>query len=134
MKNETSNGMTRRSFMKRSTVAAIAATNLMMFTGLVNADELSPSPQEDATKCIPKKTDAIEILRINNVNVRANVFICEATGCDQVVPCGSYVKFDNNNNIILDENGKPLLFDVNVQCVKNGNAIPVICFKENILT
>lgn len=43
MKNDTNNGITRRSFMKRSTVAAIAAMNMMMFTGLVNAAEASPS-------------------------------------------------------------------------------------------
>ena len=50
MKNEVNNGITRRSFIKRSTVAAIAASNLMMFTGLVNAAEESSSPNGN---CVP---------------------------------------------------------------------------------
>ena len=58
MKNETKYGMSRRCFIKRSTIAAIAAMNLMMFTGLVNAADESPSPEPDPkTKCNYTETD-----------------------------------------------------------------------------
>jgi len=35
----TPNGLTRRSFIKRSVVAAVAASSLTIFSGLVNATE-----------------------------------------------------------------------------------------------
>lgn len=53
MKNETNNGITRRSFIKRSTVAAIAASNLAIFSGIVNAYDESPSPGSSSGNCSP---------------------------------------------------------------------------------
>lgn len=53
MKNETNHGITRRSFMKRSTVAVIAASNLAIFSGIVNASDESPSPGSSSGNCSP---------------------------------------------------------------------------------
>ena len=79
MKNESEpTGITRRSFLKRSTVAVIAATNIMMFTGLVNAAGTHPSPViplDDSTnmwKCSVKKTKSL--IQFPN-NTQAQVFL-----------------------------------------------------------
>lgn len=68
--------------MKQSTVAAIAASNLMMFTGLVNAEGTHPSPaipveNEPTTmiKCNVKKTKS-EIQYTNNTEDL--VYLCTA--------------------------------------------------------
>lgn len=43
MRNASSTGITRRSFIKRSTVALVGAANITIFSGLVNAEILGAS-------------------------------------------------------------------------------------------
>jgi hypothetical protein len=131
MKNESNNGITRRSFIKRSTVAAIAASNLMMFTGLVNAVEESPSPMVGGGECVIDKFATNLFYAINNRVENVPVYICTATGCDKKKPCGQHFLYDANNIIATYPDGSPVLTDVFVQCIPDGNQTPptTVCIR-----
>lgn len=147
MKNESEpTGITRRSFLKRSTVAVIAATNMMMFTGLVNAAGTHPSPAiplDDSTnmwKCNVKKTRSL--IQFPN-NTQAQVFICTAdSSCDLEITCGKmYVLNDLGNPEVL--NGVKTTQDVKWKCDEktymsddNNNEVEmpktVVCLRSSI--
>ena len=131
MKNESSNGITRRSFIKRSTVAAIAASNLMMFTGLVNAHEESPSPMVGGGECVIDKIDTVLNYTINNRVVPVEVYICSATGCEKQLDCGQHFLYDANNIIATYPDGQPVFIGVSVKCIPEGEEQPepTICVK-----
>lgn len=102
MINEQNQGISRRSFIKRSTVAAIAATNLLMFTGLVNAGEESPSPKKCKVMIDVGTTDWSVDKGIGNVIHKINDCWCDdnTLGNGQI-QCGVWYEFDKDANPVL---------------------------------
>jgi hypothetical protein len=121
MKNENINGITRRSFIKRSTVAAIAASNLMMFTGLVNAANISPSPLPEGDEEMATCEMITELVDYNESN-NESVYSCYWQN-NMVLPCSS-VGQCLVNSIIPGE-----YIPVDVYCVINNAENPIICNK-----
>jgi hypothetical protein len=119
MKNETS-GISRRSFLKRSTVAILAASNMMMFAGLVNAAEESSSFQIPIQNCLVKMERVQEtfpggVKRVFHKCTIVNDSLCGFANLK--IPCGifSYDPFD----------GKPLQVPqkVDILCSNGANAL-----------
>lgn len=122
MKNEQNQGVSRRSFIKRSTVAAIAATNMMMFTGLVNAQSILPSPADlliplidkgNMLKCKVRKQKA-NIAYPNGTN--ALIFYCIADkSCSDEITCGKMYVLGADGNPKV-ENGQRVKEEVKWKC------------------
>ena len=137
MKNEPCNGITRRSFIKRSTVAAIAASHLMMFTGLVNAVEESPSPFE--TGLLPPNCSVVKDPRKVDFSIGHGEYerIEKLTECwcsdngvgNGEIACGVWKTFDAEGN----ETSRAQAF---VTCGSGGNTITqtVMCWDEPWIT
>lgn len=126
MKNESNNVITRRSFIKRSTVAAIAASNLMLFTGLVNAANISPSPLPEGDgemATCEMITERVDYYGCNNQSVyNEEVYSCYWQN-NMVLPCTA-VGQCLVNSIIPGE-----YITVDVDCVINNAENPIICNK-----
>ncbi len=116
--SSTNSGLSRRSFIKRSVVAAVAASSMTIFSGLVNAGNESPSP---ASKCKMEKLSGAsgqcrnQQSRIWDVNLKKYVlvgpilFLCE-------VSC-------NPKPNTPDSNGNPRLGSFQVECDQQGNPL-----------
>jgi hypothetical protein len=52
-----SNGLTRRSFIKRSVVAAVAVSSMTIFSGLVNAQNFEPYVGDDGSCVFAQSPD-----------------------------------------------------------------------------
>lgn len=118
MNNEQNQGISRRSFIKRSTVVAIAATNMMMFTGLVNAIHISPSPETQSFRNMKAcKVHRSEHDYTYPNKSTAKVWGCTALkSCKYIINCGEYYKLDADGNPEKDIDGNRVTVPVQWLC------------------
>jgi hypothetical protein len=129
-KDNKTNGMPRRSFMKKSVVAAVAASNMTIFSGLVNAGEgpLDVFKYPDCKYCDIEKvpvdmTFAVPCVEINGrcerVQNAPQQYECQADqSCSLDLECGeTYVYTDEAMGcVVADANGIPIRVPVKFNC------------------
>jgi hypothetical protein len=81
-------GITRRSFIKRSVVAAVAVSNLAVLSGLVNAAD-----DGSEYKDIPRRKDPYSSCRVQNpfdteLNVHRCFYVNVDINCGKTAICG----------------------------------------------
>jgi len=125
----TSNDLTRRSFIKRSVVAAVAASSLTIFSGLVNA-------AEDSDYCEIRRED--RLYQWQNGYPSIPVSYCWATNYsndkyDCQMTCGNYIPRDRNGDPKRDDNGKLVLKPRTVYCIlskEDAERLGIWCLRE----
>lgn len=128
MINEQNQGISRRSFIKRSTVAAIAATIMMMFTGLVNAADDGYSIL-DGFAC-NFVTEPITDMYEFKIGLEC-YFVKEEDECGSLQTWCYSLKKDVFGNQVY-QNGLPVYISKSVHCLTNDSkSKSVICDTKN---
>lgn len=107
-----SGGTTRRSFIKRSVVAAVAVSSLTIFSGLVNANLPGGGYPCSISKNQGKFGDG------GNFN-DVEILFCRAkkADCYQELKCGKFYQLDENGRVKVNpQTGQPLTELVSWSC------------------
>jgi hypothetical protein len=113
--NPTPSGITRRSFIKRSVVAAVAVSNMTIFSGLVRAEF-----EEYGVSIPPPCGLTLEPYEWTFDDKIITVWKCSATGpvCDKEIFCGRMYEMDPfTGDPILDPIENQMIWtDVKLNC------------------
>jgi len=124
--NQPTTGLTRRSFIKRSVVAAVALSTMTIFSGLVRAEG-----QDYQETCKLTKEPDEWIFDKGNIAI----YKCSATGpiCDKDMPCGRMFEMDPfTGDPILDPVTHQVTWEeIVVNCAKDRHPLKY-CLQNNI--
>ena len=104
--------------MKKSVIAAVAASNLTVFSGLVNA--ANPEDYKDCTLYyINSRNELITTFDDGTNIVRKTMVVRDfvAGSCDGTVPCSVYYKKDPQDEVIRHPDGRIKWFGVTANCI-----------------
>lgn len=114
--------LSRRDFMKKTTVLTVGIAGMTLFSGLVNAGE---SYGGTGPVCSPVHRSA-DVLTIGNANIP--IWTCLATGpsCQEDIDCGSMTKFNADGTAATDKDGKVIVKKITVNCATNRDPDAVV--------
>ncbi len=123
-KNPNPLGSTRRSFMKKSVVAAVAASNVTIFSGLVDAAEEEASGGKKCTlSYVNVRTESILVFDDGEGTKTwqsMSVHDCVAGSCVGTIGCSVYYRTDENGKIIRLQDGRIIWYPVTAKCIVGG--------------
>ncbi|MDQ8191628.1 hypothetical protein, partial [Roseibacillus persicicus] len=121
----------RRSFIKKSVVASVAATNLTMFSGLVNAQSASPSPRDPKCELQTWDQGVTTIFLKGGGTIQVTRVRCRAINCASGYgQCGEYPKL-TNGTAELDSDGKVVTVPVDLPCYQ-PDSVFIACLVSTV--